>query len=326
MENNITLQEIAEKIKEASSILIFMHRRPDGDTVGSAYGIKYAFPEKQIYCLCADDIPTRLQFISKAPYESCPEDFEPELIMAVDTASPGLLGRFADEYIDIKIDHHETSENYAEYNYTDPTAAATGEIVYSILKICGVMTPEAANAIYSAISSDTGGFRYSNTTANTLRIAADLCEAGADMAECCHMLFESRTQAEVRALSAVYANIRYFENGGVAVVNLTNEIKKRYNITDDDVGEISSIPREIEGVELAVTIRQLSNSPDRYKISMRSGRYVDVDKICALFGGGGHSRAAGAEISAQNPQQAERTVLKYAIDAYRNSIKQKEDS
>ncbi len=321
MENNITLPEIAEKLKEARSLLIFMHRRPDGDTVGSAYGIKYAMPEKEVYCLCADDIPSRLQYISKAPFESCPDDFEPDLIIAVDAASPGLLGRFGDEIIDIKIDHHETSEDYAEYNYTDPTAAATGEIVYKILKICGAtITPDAANAIYSAISSDTGGFRYSNTTAETLRIAADLCEAGADMAECSHMLFESRTQAEVRALSAVYANIRYFENGGVAVVNMTNEIKKRYNITDDDVGEISSIPREIEGVELAVTIRQLSNSPDRYKISMRSGRFVDVDKICALFGGGGHSRAAGGEISAQNPQQAERIVLKYAIDAYRNSM------
>lgn len=319
MENNITLREIADKICEAQSILLFMHRRPDGDTVGSAYGIKYAFPEKQIFCLCADDIPTRLQFISGAAFESCPDDFEPGLIISVDSASLGLLGRFGDEIIDIKIDHHETSEDYAVYNFTDPTASATGEIVYKILRLCGVMTPQAANALYSAISSDTGGFRYSNTTAETLRIAADLCEAGADMAECSHMLFESRTQAEVRALSAVYANIRYYEDGGVAVVNLTNEIKKRYNITDDDVGEISSIPREIEGVELAVTIRQLSNSPDRYKISMRSGRTVDVDQICGLFGGGGHAKAAGAEISAPNPQQAERMVMKHAIDAYRNS-------
>lgn len=319
MENNITLREIADKINEARSILLFMHRRPDGDTVGSAYGIKYAFPEKEIYCLCADDIPSRLQFISKAAFEVCPDDFEPELVISVDSASRGLLGRFGDEIIDIKIDHHETSEDYAEYNFTDSTASATGEIIYKILRLCGVMTPGSANALYSAISSDTGGFRYSNTTAETLRIAADLCEAGADMAECSHALFESRTQAEVRALSAVYANIRYYENGGIAVVNLTNEIKKRYNITDDDVGEISSIPREIEGVELAVTIRQLSNSPDRYKISMRSGRTVDVDKICGLFGGGGHVKAAGAEISAPNPQQAERMVLKHVIEAYRKS-------
>lgn len=319
MENNITLREIADKINEARSILLFMHRRPDGDTVGSAYGIKYAFPEKEIYCLCADDIPSRLQFISKAAFEVCPDDFEPELVISVDSASRGLLGRFGDEIIDIKIDHHETSEDYAEYNFTDSTASATGEIIYKILRLCGAMTPGSANALYSAISSDTGGFRYSNTTAETLRIAADLCEAGADMAECSHALFESRTQAEVRALSAVYANIRYYENGGIAVVNLTNEIKKRYNITDDDVGEISSIPREIEGVELAVTIRQLSNSPERYKISMRSGRTVDVDKICGLFGGGGHVKAAGAEISAPNPQQAERMVLKHVIEAYRKS-------
>ncbi len=317
MENNITLEAIAEKIKAAGSILLFMHRRPDGDTTGSAYAIKYAFPDKEIYCLCADDIPSRLQFISRAPYESCPDGFSPELVVAVDAASRGLLGRFGEGVIDIKIDHHGTSEDYADYNYTDPAAAATGEIIYKILKLCGVMTPASANALYSAISSDTGGFRYSNTTSGTLRIAAELCEAGADMAECSHALFESRTQAEVRALSAVYANIRYFEDGGVAVVNLTNEIKKRYNITDDDVGEISAVPREIEGVELAVTIRQLQSSPDRYKISMRSGRGVNVDELCGLFGGGGHAKAAGAEISAPNPLQAERAVLKHAVEAYR---------
>lgn len=317
MENNITPSEIAEKIKAVQSVLIFMHRRPDGDTVGSAYALKYAFPDKHIHCLCADDIPTRLQYISGGPFENCPDDFEPGLIIAVDAASRGLLGRFGDDFIDIKIDHHGTSEDYAEYNYTDPQAAASGEIVYGILKLCGAMTPAAANALYSAISSDTGGFRYSNTTPGTLRIAAELCEAGADMAECSHALFESRTQAEVRALSAVYANIRYLEDGGVAVVSLTNEIKKRYNITDDDVGEISAVPREIEGVELAVTIRQLSNSPDRYKISMRSGRFVDVNKLCGLFGGGGHTKAAGAEISAQNPRQAEQAVIKHAVEAYR---------
>jgi Exopolyphosphatase-related proteins len=319
MENNITPSEIAEKFISAHSILIFMHRRPDGDTVGSAYAIKYAFPEKEIYCLCADDIPSRLHFISGVAFECCPDDFCPELVVAVDAASRGLLGRFGEGVIDLKIDHHGTTEDYAEHNYTDPTAAATGQIIYGILKLCGVMTPAAANALYSAISADTGGFRYSNTTPGTLRTAAELCEAGADMAECSHSLFESRTQAEVRALSAVYANIRYFEDGGVAVVNLTNEIKKRYNITDDDVGEISAVPREIEGVELAVTIRQLSNSPDRYKISMRSGRSVDVDKVCGLFGGGGHTKAAGAEISAPNPLQAERTVVKHAVEAYRHS-------
>ena len=323
MENNITPAEIARKISDARKILLFMHRRPDGDTVGGAYAIKYAFPEKEIYCLCADDIPSRLHFISGGAFEICPDDFCPELIIAVDAASRGLLGRFGEGAIDIKIDHHGTTEDYAEYNYTDPAAAATGEIIYGILNLCGSITPASANALYSAISADTGGFRYSNTTPGTLRIAAELCEAGADMAECSHSLFESRTQAEVRALSAVYANIHYFEDGGIAVVNLSNEIKKRYNITDDDVGEISAVPREIEGVELAVTVRQLSSSPDRYKLSMRSGRSVDVDRLCGVFGGGGHTKAAGAEISAPNPREAERIVLKHAVDAYRQAIARK---
>lgn len=321
MENNVTLPEIAERIKAANDIMLFMHRRPDGDTVGSAYGLKYALPDKNIYCLCADDIPTRLQFISHAAYESCPEDFYPELIIAIDAASTGLLGRFGDGEIDLKIDHHGTSDDYAALNYTDSTAAATGEIIYELLKLLGVMTPAAANALYSAISSDTGGFRYSNTTAATLRRAAELCEAGADMSECSHALFESRTQAEVRALSATYANIHYYEDGGIAVVNLSNEIKKRYNLTDDDVGEISSVPREIEGVELAVTVRQLGGFADRYKISMRSGKNVNVDKLCGIFGGGGHAKAAGAELSAANPKEAERIVLKAAVDAYRSAMK-----
>lgn len=319
--NNITLEEAAGFFVSGDSFLILCHKHPDGDTLGSALALKRAliYLGKKAEILCADLPSPNNEFLFDG--EDFPA-FDPEdenaVPVSVDVASEELLGDLQSNFggrIALKIDHHATSDDFAERNYTDPSAAACGEIIYDLLKLLGVPPDIFSEPLYAAISSDTGGFRYSNTTAHTHRIAAELLEAGADNAFIDHMLYESRTQSEIRALTAAYASMRYFLDGKVAVTVITNDDKKRLDLREEDLGILSSITREISGVEVGITIKQSKSDASKYKISVRSEQSFPANALCALFGGGGHSCAAGAEISASNPKIAIATVIKHLADS-----------
>ena len=315
--NNITLEEIAQFLKSKESFVIICHKRPDGDTLGSALGLKRALVHlgKKAEIICAHIPSSNNEFLFDGEYFPA---FEAEddnaVFITVDVASKELLGELEAIYgdrITLKIDHHETSDDFAERNYTDYSAAACGEIIYELLDLLGVPLSVSAEPIYAAVSSDTGGFRYSNTTARTHRIAANLLEAGADNAFIDHMLFESRTQSEILALTAAYASMRYYLDGKVAVVMITNDDKRRLDLREEDLGVISPITREISGVQVGITIKQNKSDASKYKISVRSEPGFPANALCELFGGGGHPCAAGAEISASNPKIAVATIIKH---------------
>ncbi len=318
--NNITLEEAAEFLLAGSSFLLLCHKRPDGDTLGSALALKRGleFLGKRAELLCAHLPSPNTEFLFDG--EEFPA-FDPEdeqgIPISVDVASEELLGDLQPIYggrIALKLDHHETSDDFALRNYTDPTAAACGEIICALLTQLGVPLSVAAEPLYASISSDTGGFRYSNTTANSHRLAAALLEAGADNALIDHMLFESRTQSEIRALTAAYAGMRYYLGGKVAVVVITNEDKRRLDLREEDLGILSPITREISGVSVGITIKQSKADPSRYKLSVRSDRSFPANELCGLFGGGGHACAAGAELSASNPTAAVAAVVRRLAD------------
>ncbi len=326
MMNNISLPEIAARIEKAECIWLVTHRRPDGDAVGSACGLKAAIeatmPEKRVYLLCADPIPERLAFL--APGESFSQTLpfdRADLIVSVDIASRKLLGDLEEalgEEIDIKIDHHESGDDFAPRAFVDARASAAGEIVYRLL---GCFAPvrnqkkmlAALTALYGAISADTGGFRYSNVTPDTHRIAAELIEAGVCGSRIAHGLFESRCHEEIRAIRAAYEALTFHSDGRIAMIVITLETMARYQIDEDVLGVISALPREINGVELGIVLRQSKKYPDTFKISMRSGERVDVSALCGEFGGGGHIRAAGGEIKAESAEAAADAVLRAAM-------------
>lgn len=318
--NNTTPEQIAKALTGAKHILLLCHRRPDGDTVGSAFGLKFML-ENCLPCRvevrCADPMPKRLEFLSGGlPFDEAP-DCEPELVAAIDVASLSMLGALreeTEEKIGIKLDHHIMGDPLGSLRYTDADAAACGEIVYELCllleKETGTGMPQnTLDALYGAIVSDTGGFRYSNTTARTLRIAADLLERGADAGSVCHQLFESRSCGEVRAIRAAYALLHQQANGRIAVINLTNADRAENRLCEEDLGELASLPREIRGVEVGIFIRQNEQDPTHFKLSVRTGEGAAANEICAAFGGGGHIRAAGAELSAGSPEEAEEKVL-----------------
>ncbi len=318
VENNITLGGIAELILKNTDFILLCHQRPDGDTVGSALALKYAITAlgKTARIACADPLPPNLGFLSLGEE---PQDTEGDgLVIAVDVASRSMLGSLADRYgsdVELKIDHHESGEDYARYNYTEPHSAACGEIICELVKLLCVDLSLCATPLYAAISSDTGCFKYGNTTPRTLRLAAELIEHGAAHADINHCLFDSKTPAEVRAINAAYSSMKFFREGQICAVTITNEDKRRLDISDRELGVLNSLTREISGVRVGITLKQTGDEGkegSRFKLSVRSERGYPANKLCELFSGGGHECAAGGDVIAASAEAALAAVLEKA--------------
>ncbi len=307
---------LAKALKNAKRLLFLTHQNPDGDTLGSAYGLAYALPHAKVTIVNGDQVPENIAFLCDDAFPLCTyadiagQSFD--LVVSIDVADPKLLGdAFAQNplEIDYKIDHHAMGKEFAKAELVDPTAAACGEIIYRIVKELGPLTQKSANALYAAISSDTGGFRYENTTAFTHRIVADLIEASCDHAQIDHCLYESHSQTEIAVMRYCWEQLQFFQNGAVAVLTITNAQKAQYGFSDHDLAILNSLPRTVSGVELGIVLKQSTNHPENYRVSLRSGTRVRANEICAKFGGGGHLRAAGATISAFSPESARDLVL-----------------
>ena len=323
---NCTLEKAAKLLLEKDNFILLCHVRPDGDTVGSAYALKYALEAvgKSVTVECADEIPARLRFITELDRTQKPSnEAKKPFVCAIDVAETHLLGANGEKYEDaigLKIDHHVSGSEYAKYNYIDGKAAACGEIIYKLIRRLeemrgGSLTPSSCTALYAALASDTGCFKYSNVTSNTLRIAAELIDGGADNYDVCHRLFELKSRAELKARQYMLNNTEYFENGRIALLVITSDFRKVSGASDDDIGGLVSELREIEGVELAICLKQDTDSLTKFKISMRSGLSIKANELCAMFGGGGHERAAGGSVEAATPQLAKNTVIEKVIKA-----------
>lgn len=320
-ENNITLEEAAKLLTDSENLLVLTHEHPDGDTIGCAFALKHALSldgRRRVEVACCDRVRSTLVFITGTEKLSVPQGFEPDTVCAVDVASSAMLGGMYDRFknrIKLKIDHHRTSEAYAEYNFVDDKAAACGEIIYKMLAGCGMLNAAACDALYAAVASDTGGFKYGNTTADSLRVAAELIERGADHRRLNHLLFEQRTPGEIAALKLALDGMRRCADGQIAVIGFTNAMKDEYRFDDDDVAPLHSLPREIIGVKLGISVRQTEDDPDLYKVSLRSSGDPDCSAVCAVFGGGGHKGAAGCKIRARSLTEAEEIIIAEAEKA-----------
>lgn len=318
--NNITPKEIARAIKESDSIAVFIHQKPDGDAIGSAFAVKLSFPEKNIAVVCPDAVPERLKFISCGEDTVSPDamPFTPELKISLDAAADHLLGEDTVEKaggIDIKVDHHASGNDFAKTSYIDCKSASCAEIVYEILSCAGSLNDSSANAIYAGMVSDTGCFRYSNTTPKTHRITAELTESfNVDCAEINTRLFQTKTHTEIAAAKYAYNNLQFYKDGTVAALMFTNEAKESLGLSASDISSVNDIPRTVEGVDLGIVITQNTDRPDVFKISTRSNRYTDANALCALFEGGGHLRAAGGQITAPSPDAALQTVISKTLE------------
>lgn len=310
----LSLPEIASWLKGHDDYVILTHRRPDGDTIGCACALARGLRQlgKQAAVL---DNP---QFTEKyRPYFeglTTQQIGENSLVLSVDIAAEGLFPFSYDGKtpVSLLIDHHGSNTGFARQGYVDGTAAACGEIILSLLQLLGV-SPEAriAEAIYLAVSTDTGCFRYSNVTADTLRTAAVCKEWGADTFSINQVMFMTKRMARLLLEAQLTQNTAFYAGGKVAVSAITPQMRRELGITEDDIDDISGFCREIAGVEIGVMLRQEAEGG---KISVRTSPNYDACAICALMGGGGHRAAAGATVPG-GIEEARQAVLK-AIETY----------
>ncbi len=315
----IDLSALLQELKRPKNTLILFHRNPDSDAVGSAFALRSLLGElgSPAYCVCGDEIPARLRFLTEGVQESVlpssiPACFSPERILTVDVASPEQLGSLQADFesrVDYMIDHHGRGTIFADY-YIDPKAAATGEILFDLFSMLHpeCLSAPVCRALYAAISGDTGCFRFSNATPHTHRIAAALLESGIDAAHINHLLFECKSPAQIRAEATGSANLRLYAEGKIAVIPFSYAQKKELEVEEEDLNTLIDVARSVDGVLLAFTVRQPADAAE-FRVSLRSSSTYDVAALAAQFGGGGHPRAAGCTVRTADLESAIQAIL-----------------
>jgi len=300
MSTLLSIHETAQWLKENNNYLIITHRRPDGDTLGCAGALAQGLREfgKTVYILENPEVTPRYLPFVEAYTQS--DDFTADKIIAVDTATVDLFTKNALVYkdkISLCIDHHESNTNYAGLLCIDSSCGSCGEIIYNILMtLTGSISEITARNLYVALSTDTGCFSYGNTTADTLEVAAKLIKAGAPNKKLNKTLFRTKTRGRIKIEGMITSGIEFHYDGKVAIAMITREMMSLSGATEDDIDDIANLPGSVEGVGVGVTIRELSGEAD-CKISVRTTPPFNAHKICEIFGGGGHTTAAGASIN-----------------------------
>ncbi len=309
----LTIKEVAQILLKHDNFEILTHNYPDGDCLGCGYALCEALQQIGKHArVITTDLPKRFVFLADNVEE---QEFEAEYIVSVDVADEKLLGCNKEKYegrIDLVIDHHGSNNIPCEQKYVDAESAAAGEIIYELISELGaVMTRSIANWIYTAISTDTGCFRYTNTSSRTLRTAAQLLDFGCDFGTINKIMFETKSRRTVQLEREILENMRFCCSDKCAIIYTTLEMVE--GMGDDETEGLASIPRRIEGVEMGITVREKPNG--EYKISVRTTDNIDACEFCKRFGGGGHRAAAGCtlhgtleDVIAQLVSAAEETV------------------
>ena len=300
MTESVDRQTAVLRLRGAEDVLILCHKNPDGDTIGCAGALCLALKAlgKNAAVLCSDPIPSLYDFMGLELFDS---SFTPGFVVAVDVASIQLFGdrnnvqKYA-EHVDLCIDHHASNSGYAYETLLDPGAAAACELMIDVIEEMGVpLTPAIADCLYTGISTDTGCFRFSSTTARTHKAAARVMEAGANIEMLNARLFESRSRGRIEIEKMALESLEYFFDGRCAMICLTWDQIVTSGVAGAELEDLTSLPRSIEGVEVGLTLRQQKDGS--YRISIRTAGAVDACAIARHLGGGGHARAAGCEIS-----------------------------
>ena len=292
----MTRTECALWLREQNDFCILTHRRPDGDTVGSAAALCLALRSlgKTAYVLLNPEVTDRFAFLLEGLTGDAPA--EGDTVISVDVASPGMLPKAFEHLKDsvrLRIDHHGSATTFSPLELVDPSSAACAEIIYDLMAELGVTVDKAmAEAVYVGTSTDTGCFRFANTTAHTFETAAACARAGADIYGLNQELFETNTLSKLRMQSWIVGNMKIFGDGRLAIVAIPRAVEELLGVTEDDMDNISSFPRTVSGVCMAATLRQTREGDT--KLSLRAIPGYDAAKVCEHFGGGGHKGAAGA--------------------------------
>ncbi len=312
------LDRIISIIKQEENLNLISHILPDGDSIGSllAFGRGLTKAGKKIRMFTPGHIPLKYTFLSGADLVSHDLDlFNSALtVIVLDSSDADRLGSFKEKVMSsptiINIDHHVTNQGYGSLNHVNPEASATGEIVYSVMKDLKIsLDSEIAEALYVAISTDTGSFKYDNTTPLTHRVTASLLEHGISPGALSQKVFDERPLSFYMLLKEALASLEMYCNRTVAVMTISKDIRIRSAASTDDLDGIVNYTRNIEGVELGILFYVEADS--EVKVGFRSKR-LDVSKLAGKLNGGGHIRAAGCRLQG-NYESVKTKVLDEAL-------------
>ena len=303
MPENTTFFEIGKAIEDYNSFVVVSHVRPDGDAIGSILALGHALEQlgKSVRYLNNDGCPQSLKFLPGSEKVEVSREvgvLDVEVAFTLDTAAHARIGEGSLEAIKntkllINIDHHISNPGYGDLNYIDSRSPATGQIIYELLTALNLPISEISrDSIYVAVSTDTGSFQYPGTTQRTYEMAADLVGRGLNVGEINQLTYDNQPYRKVELMRALLNSLDRSHDGLLVWWDLRMETKNELGLVDDDTEGMIDFIRSVQGVVVAVFFEDLDDGMVR--VSMRSmDSRVNASEICGVFGGGGHSLAAG---------------------------------
>lgn len=303
----VTNDRCADILRAHDGFLLLTHKNPDGDTLGSAAALCSALKRLGKTAWLYPNPGVTGKYLPYAEKYFAPAGYEPRFILAVDIAAERLFPEGFSGLTDLCIDHHPSNTHYAANVLVQAEKSACGEIILPLIRLlCGDITPEEADLLYMAVSTDTGCFQYSNTNADTFRAAAELTEAGANVEELNTRLFRKISPARMKLEGMIYSAMSFHRDGKVVVATVTREMMRLCGAAEEDCDDLAALPGKSEDAVVSITIREQEDGACR--VSVRTTREVSATAICAVFGGGGHAMASGCTIPV-SPERAKRLLL-----------------
>ncbi len=316
-----TLQEIANRIKQAKQVAIFTHMRPDGDALGSALALSCALTHLGIESeVCVEtDLPSNLLFIDglkevkKVPQKAY------DLLVTLDCSDEQRLGTLIDEFLKAKrkvdtvnIDHHISNTRYAKYNYVRECAANCMNMAQLIAYMGAPLDKKTAEYLLVGLLTDSGNFSHDDVNEEALGLGAKLVATGADICYYNYNLFKKQPKARAKLHALTMSGMRYFFDDRFALIVITREAMQKCGADNGMTEGFVDFPLNVETVEVAASLMEVNFR--QYKVSLRSKTYADVNKIAATYGGGGHIRAAGCMLFGDLEDVIDR--LSYTVSQY----------
>jgi len=294
----MTLGEVKLFFLENDDFCIVCHAGPDGDTIGSSYGMYYALKKigKRAKVICADPIPQKFDYLLTNYVD---EVLNSPTIVTMDTADIVLLGDLKEEIkasgVDLNIDHHIMNVPFAKKMYLNTKSSSNCENVLEVILEMEIsLDKNIANALYTGIITDTGCFKYENVNSDTHRHASILIDAGADYDYISFIHFDQITREYIELEQIVMGSIEYYFNDICCMMSIDNRTIEKTGAKTTDVDILTAKSKSIKGIDVSVIIKQKTDL--FYKVSFRTSKKYEANKIAGHFGGGGHIRAAGCAI------------------------------
>jgi phosphoesterase RecJ-like protein len=295
-------EEMIEVLRKAPKVALFSHVSPDGDCIGSmlAMGLALEKMGKEVSFYNPNPVPSYLSFLpgSSRIRQELPSP-QPKVLLFVDCTDLGRVkmskSEISEDSTVLNLDHHISNLFFGDFNWVDAHASAVGEVALTLISRLGVeIDVDMATNLYTAIVTDSGCFEYGNTTAQTHRLTADLLDKGADLSRIHHNIFDQKSLAQIKLLQCALNSLEIHADGQLAIMILSAEDFQKSGAEQELSEGLVDHARSIAGVEVAVLLKEVG--PQEIKGGLRSNLWLNVNEIAALFGGGGHQRAAGCTL------------------------------